>query len=578
MLASLVFLAATAPGPLTTVAERSQFLRTGRYDEVKELCAGFEKRYPQKVRCFRFGETPEGRPMLALSASADGTLTPAAARKKGRPVLLVQGGIHAGEIDGKDAGFWALRELLDGKAPGLDRVTWLFVPVFNVDGHERFGAHNRPNQTGPEEMGFRVTSRGLNLNRDYMKADAPEMQAMLRLFGEWDPILTADLHVTDGAQFEPDVAVLLEPANAGPLPMRAVGKRVQDVLLHDLEAAGHQPLPFYPSFVKDDDPLSGFAAGIALPRMSTGYVPLRNRFVMLVETHSWKDYRTRVKATCDTILGLTTLAAKEGGAWLEAARAADEAAQRAGGTELPLAYERGDHTVPLRFRGFAFEHAASEPLGGTVIRYDLSKPTIWEIPYYDEVRPVALTKLPRGGYLVPAAHASWVAEKLQLHAITFTRLPAALREHAVEVFRAREVQWAPASYEGRHAATVKGAWSAETHDVPAGALYVPIAQPRSALVAHLFEPVAPDSFVSWGFFNVAFERREYMEDYVADEVGRRMLEDPAIKAEFETRLAKDPDFAKSREARHEFFYSRHPSWDDRYRLYPVYRVDVAPPQ
>src|SRR6202012_2923225 len=103
-----------------------------------------------------------------------------------------------GEIDGKDAGFLVMRELLGGKLDGvaLDKIRVVFVPVFNVDGHERFGAHNRPNQVGPEEMGWRVTGQNLNLNRDYTKADAPEMQAMLKLLNEWDPILYVDMHVT----------------------------------------------------------------------------------------------------------------------------------------------------------------------------------------------------------------------------------------------------------------------------------------------------------------------------------------------------------------------------------------------
>ena len=92
--------------------------------------------------------------------------------------------------------------MLEGTAAqgALAQVTFVFVPVFNVDGHERFGRWNRPNQVGPEEMGWRTTAQNLNLNRDYVKADAPEMQAMLRLLNEWDPILYVDLHVTDGAQ------------------------------------------------------------------------------------------------------------------------------------------------------------------------------------------------------------------------------------------------------------------------------------------------------------------------------------------------------------------------------------------
>ena len=154
------------------------------------MCSAFRKAYPDAVRCAEFGRTPEGRPMLALIVTRTGALTALSAHRRRIPVLLVQAGIHAGEIDGKDAGFLALRELLDGRvAPGaLAKQVLVFVPVFNVDGHERFGRWNRPNQRGPVEMGWRTTAQNFNLNRDYAKADSPEMQAMLRLVDEWDPL------------------------------------------------------------------------------------------------------------------------------------------------------------------------------------------------------------------------------------------------------------------------------------------------------------------------------------------------------------------------------------------------------
>ncbi|MGH8446020.1 MAG: M14 family zinc carboxypeptidase, partial [Solimonas sp.] len=216
---------ATSTVPLSTISEQSGFVKTGRYAEVVELCGAFAARWPQALRCETFGTTPEGRPMLALVVSTSGALTPEAARAQRLPVLLVQGGIHAGEIDGKDAGFLALRELLEGRLArgALDREVLVFVPVFNVDGHERFGPWNRPNQVGPAEVGWRTTAQNFNLNRDYLKADAPEMQAMLRLVQAWDPILTADLHVTDGAKFEHDVSITLEPVHAGDDGLRQAG-------------------------------------------------------------------------------------------------------------------------------------------------------------------------------------------------------------------------------------------------------------------------------------------------------------------------------------------------------------------
>ncbi len=260
--------AALTAEPLTTLAERSGFVQTGRFDEVIALCDAFAQRYPQAVRCISFGTTPEGRPMKALVVSTSGALDAASAAQRALPVVLVQGGIHAGEIDGKDAGFLALRELLDGTAGKevLDKVVWIFVPVFNVDGHERFGAWNRPNQRGPEQMGWRTTAQNLNLNRDYVKADAPEMQAMLRLVQQWDPLMYVDLHATDGAQFEHDVSVQVEPVHAGDAALRKDGTRWRDAVIADLAKQGSLPLPYYPSLVREDDPSSGFADDVSPPR------------------------------------------------------------------------------------------------------------------------------------------------------------------------------------------------------------------------------------------------------------------------------------------------------------------------
>ena len=168
---SLGAISAWAASPdLRTLAEDSGYERTGRYDEVLRLCEGFAKSHPNQVRCQRFGQTPQGRPMVALIASADGLFEPEQSVQKGRPVVLAQGCIHAGEVDGKDAGFLFLRKVLAGEVlPGiLSKLTFVFVPVFNVDGHERFGPYQRPNQNGPIEMGWRVTAQNLNLYTNNM--------------------------------------------------------------------------------------------------------------------------------------------------------------------------------------------------------------------------------------------------------------------------------------------------------------------------------------------------------------------------------------------------------------------------
>ncbi|MBV6846866.1 M14 family metallopeptidase [Xanthomonas campestris pv. paulliniae] len=567
-------LAALAATPLTTQAERSGFVQTGRYDEVIALCDAFAQRYPQAVRCIQFGTTPEGRPMKALIASTSGALDAQSAAQRKLPVVLVQGGIHAGEIDGKDAGFLALRELLDGKAGHgvLDKLVWVFVPVFNVDGHERFGAWNRPNQRGPEQMGWRTTAQNLNLNRDYVKADAPEMQAMLQLVQQWDPLMYVDLHVTDGAKFEHDVSVQVEPVHAGDAGLQRDGTRWRDAVLADLKKQGSLPLPYYPSFVHEDDPSSGFADDVSPPRFSHGYFLLRNRFGMLVETHSWKDYPTRVRITRNAIVSVLQQAARHGTQWRADALAADQRATRLAGTTEPLSFAAGPDARTVAFRGYAYTRTASPISGALMTHYDESKPQVWKVPLRDQIKPDVVVDAPRGGYLVPAAQAALVGEKLRLHGIQFTTIGNAA-QRPVQTFRADAAKFAARSNESHQTVELNGQWRSETRSVPAGSLFVPIAQPKARLVMAILEPQAPDSLLQWGFFNTAFERKEYMEAYVAEEVARDMLaNDAALKAQFEQRIASDPDFSNNPQARLEFFAKRHASWDERYQLYPVLRT------
>ncbi|MFO3707127.1 M14 family metallopeptidase [Xanthomonas codiaei] len=565
---------ALAAAPLTSVAERSGFTQTGRYDEVVALCDAFAQRYPQAVRCTQFGTTPEGRPMKALVVSTSGALDADAAAQRKLPVVLIQGGIHAGEIDGKDAGFLALRELLEGKAGKgvLDKLVWVFVPVFNVDGHERFGAWNRPNQRGPEQMGWRTTAQNLNLNRDYVKADAPEMQAMLQLVQQWDPLMYVDLHVTDGAKFEHDVSVQVEPVHAGDTALQRDGTRWRDAVLADLRKQGSLPLPYYPSFVREDDPASGFADDVSPPRFSHGYFLLRNRFGMLVETHSWKDYPTRVRITRNTIVSVLQQAARHGTAWRADALAADQRASRLAGTSEPLSFAAGPKARTVAFRGYAYTRTPSPISGALMTRYDETTPQIWNVPLRDQIAPDLVVDAPRGGYLVPAAQAAFVAEKLRLHGIAFRTIDSAA-DYPVQSFRAEDTRFAARSNEGHQTVEVSGQWREERRAVPAGSLFVPIAQPKARLVMAMLEPQAPDSLLQWGFFNNAFERKEYMEAYVAEDVARDMLaRDAGLKAQFEQRLANDTTFAADPQARLEFFARRHSSWDERYQLYPVLRT------
>jgi len=567
---------------LKTVAETSGFLKTGRSDEVARLCAAYAEAWPKDVRVLEFGRSAEGRPMLALLVCRGNPRTV--------PLLMIQAGIHPGESDGKDAGFIALRELLcDAAAPGaLEKVAVLFVPAFNVDGHERVGRWNRPNQNGPEQTGWRTTAQNLNLNRDYAKADAPEMQALLRLINDWDPLACADLHVTDGADFEPDVSIQVEPINQGDPNLYQIGRHLRDSLIEQLAAEGSLPLPFYPDLARIDDPASGFVLSVYSPRFSTGYMPARNRLSVLVETHSWKDYATRVRVTRNTIVGLTELVAEHGAAWRKAVERSDEGAATLAGSEMALDYSSGwretgkvstavakpatDEGTMIDFRGYAYTRTVSLISGALVTVYDSKTPQTWRVPLRDRVKPILLATVP-SAYIVPPAYAQTLAAKFDLHGIRYERMKRCVEKAAVEAFRASKVTFSPVPFEGRFRAALEGAWQARHLEIRSDSLIVPTSQPLGRLIVALLEPQAPDSFAAWGFFNAHFEQKEYLEPYVAEQIAREMFEkDSQLQSQFHERLATDPTFAGDPAARLEFFLRRHESWDERYNLYPIYRA------
>jgi hypothetical protein len=577
---------------LKTIAELSDYKETGRLEEVERLSAELAGTWPDAVRSFEYGRSAEGRIMRALVISRSGALSAAELRAKAIPLLMLQGGIHPGESDGKDAGFAALRDLLGDSASNalLERIALLFVPAFNTDGHERVGRWNRPNQNGPIETGWRTTAQNINLNRDYMKADTPEMRAMLGLIDTWDPLVCADLHVTDGADFEPDISLQVEPLNQGDAKLRVSGRQMRDALIARLTTLGFLALDFYPDLASTDDPASGFALTVYSPRFSTGYFPQRNRFTVLVETHSWKDYAHRVRLMRSTITSLAELVAAHGRNWLELAHQADQSAMKLGGAEMALDFtsswrepaQAGGATVDreapqqarlIDFRGYAYTRTPSPISGSLVTTYDPTTPQIWRVPLRDQVKVAMSATVPLGGYVIPAAFAADIAPRLAAHGIAFSPQRGG-KQIKAKAFRATEVRFSAAPFEGRMRAQLTGAWHEEKYPLTDGALFVPIAQPLARLVVALLEPQAPDSFAAWGLFNACFEQKEQMEPYVAEQIAREMLDqDPHLAAEFRSRCEHDAKFAASPVERLEFFLRRHASWDARYNLYPVLRVE-----
>lgn len=314
LITSLVLLTATTisvfgqsdmgkiPAAWQTIAEKTDYAKTSRYDEA----VGYSKRLATAsrglVRYASYGKSGEGSDMPLLIAASNNAFTPELARRQGKAVVLVQAGIHAGEIDGKDAGLALFRDIAITKTRTdlLKNVVILFEVIYNVDGHENSTPYMRINQNGPDEMGFRANASNLNLNRDYMKADAPETRAWLGLWNKWRPDVFIDCHVTDGADFQYNVTYEFAHFQESPPSVTAwMNEHFDGVVVPKVEKEGNL-LTHYVEFA-GREVTSGVATFIATPRFATGYTPLRNRAGLLIETHVYKSYKSRVRGTYDTL-------------------------------------------------------------------------------------------------------------------------------------------------------------------------------------------------------------------------------------------------------------------------------------
>lgn len=566
------------PTDWLTYYEKSGNLATDRYAGSMAFTAQLDK-FSSQINVFSFGISPEGRSLDCLIYDKDGLTKASEIRARGRIILLVQACIHPGESEGKDAMFMLLRDLVVHKQNQelFNRVSLLFIPIFNVDGHERFSAWGRINQNGPKEMGWRTTAQNLNLNRDYLKADAPEMQAWLRLYHQWQPDFFIDTHTSDGADYQYVITYALE--TGGQMNQGLTQWQLTNYLpkLENLMEKSGFPMFPYVSFRRWHDPRSGLISGMASPMFSQGYTAIRNRPGLLVETHMLKPYHLRVESTKEIILNTLKVLDKEASTLAGLIKAADknvaDPAFREQDFAIRYTVDLTDSTM-IPFKGVAYNIIKSDLTGGDWFVYDKEQPQDFILPMFEKSKPTVRVKLPEA-YVIPVAWQE-VIYRLQLHGIEMFPLGTST-EIPVSTYVFKEVEWQKQPYEGRHRINKIGYESQDEQRVfPAGSMVVPMNQPLAQLIAYMLEPEASGSLLEWGFFNIIFEQKEYAETYVMEPLARRMLDSiPGLKEAFEQKKAADKTFAGSQWMQLNWFYSQTLWWDRQYMRYPVGRIMQA---
>lgn len=556
-----------------TYYEKSGFKETPRYDETMDYCRRLDQASPL-VTLRSIGKSAQGLDIPMLIIDKDGISDPGLIRDKGKLIVLLESCIHPGEPEGKDASLMLVRDLIiDKKHKGLlDKVSLVVIPIFNVDGHERFGKYNRINQNGPEEMGWRTTAINLNLNRDFLKAETVEMQHWLKMYNTWLPDFFVDIHTTDGADYQYELTYDVEKQGFLDSGLqRWLNDIYESRINKGMADAGFKVFP-YVQFRKWHDPRSGLRKGVAHPLVSTGYASVQNRPSVLVETHMLKDYKTRVDVVYQFIVNTLAIINHQNETLKTLISMADKSTMSANFRKepLPVSYKNSQKdSIMVDFKGFEYTIEKSDLTGGDWFKYDPSKPVTFKVPFFSKNVVDQTVKLP-SAYVVPVEW-SEVINKLSLHGVQMNKL-AKDSSINVTVSHFSDAQFRKEPNEGHHMVSVATNEKVEKRLYKAGSVVVPISQRTAKVIAFLLEPTAEGSLLEWGYFNSVFEQKEYGETYVMEKVAREMLSnDPKLKKEFEDTVKNNPEYQDQWKMLN-WFYNRSLWGDMNYMVYPVGKI------
>lgn len=509
------------PGPPSpasyprTRPELTNYRETSRYADVRQFLDSL-RRLRAPLVFGSIGKTNEGREIPYVVASRPLVSTLSEASRLRRPIVYVQGNIHAGEVEGKDALLALLRDLAFSSKPNaLDSIVLIAVPIYNADGNERFAAQsvNRTEQNGPEMVGVRANAQNLDLNRDYVKAEAPETRASLAMFNAWDPDVFIDLHTTDGSFH--GYALTYSPS----LSPAAVfgGVYARDSLLPVLRSRMRARDGFetfdYGNFVSDGRGLvadttvpEGWETYDSRPRFGTNYYGIRGRIAILSEAYSHDTLQRRIASTYAFVKEALSLVAEKGAAIKSLSARADS---------QPLAWGRAPDS--LQMIAVRSELVASPPKID-VIKEDLEKTgdssltqpgvprgerrtgryRIVRMPVYDRFIST-LDRVPPAAYVI-APEDTAVVTLLRLHGIRVDRSDSGWTARG-ESFAIDSIITNPRPFQGHHEVRLKGHWERGLQSLPSRSFIVSTAQSCGALIVYLLEPESDDGFTTWNFFD-----------------------------------------------------------------------------
>lgn len=550
---------------------------TPTWEEAIELFSELANRHPD-VHITTIGMTDVGRPLHAVVAGLSGTLLPGLSgiaqvvdKCPDKTRILVNNAIHPGEPCGVDASLEHLRRLI-ASPERMANAVWVYIPMYNVGGGLQRNCCSRANQNGPDEYGFRGNARNLDLNRDFVKADARNTMAFIELLAAFDPDLFVDTHTTNGADYPATMTLITSQQDkAGPILGPFLRETIDPFLYAEMEARDNAMVPYV--FSHKQIPDSGLIGFLETPRYSTGYAMLFGTLGFVSEAHMLKPFPDRVQATLDFLESIETLADVHGRD-IKSMRTAEKARWSAADS-LPVRWVRQENeSTPLHFTGFQAIFETSSITGGERLRYDRSQTWTADIPFYNHYKPTAYADIPEQ-WILPQAWRE-VHDRLAAAGVRFERILADTIM-TVEVTRIVDYRAPRKPYEGHFALTIDSITTAmEPVRLFAGDWIIPRANNPVRLLAELLDPRAHDAFLVWNFFDSTLQQKEYYSAYVFEDEAQTLLDtDPALRQSFRAALRSDTSLLASPSNQIRWLYEHSDHFEGAggvVNMYPVYKV------
>ena len=523
--ALLIGFVATASGQsadMRTRAEISNYQETSTYADVTRVIDGLVATAGSLVHTESFGKTEEGRDLPLLVISDPKVTTPAAARKLGRPIVFVQANIHAGEVEGKEAILAIARRLVSGDLRALTRqVVFLIAPDYNADGNEKISPMNRSAQNGPVNgVGTRENSKGLDLNRDYMKLDSAEARSLVGLINKWDPHVAVDLHTTNGSYhaYHLTYSPILNP-DADPRLIEFTKSKMLAPVRQAMLKTHKWRIYDYGNFSPENgggrenariDPANPgnttWRTFDHRPRFGNNYVGLRNRIAILSEAYSYLDFKGRVEVTEDFVAEISVNVAANAKQIMTLTAQADRT------FTAPASSKPVELGVEI---SIASSDDKAEILVGDVTKVpnaksgrDMTAMAPLAVPVrmkeYITFAPTRMLAMPKG-WVIPkrladSSRLTAALDRLRWHGIKMQEIVAET-QLSVERFSIEDLTKQERPFQGHNEARLKGDYDEAQLIVSAGSLFIPANQALARLAFYLVEPESDDGFVTWNILD-----------------------------------------------------------------------------